>query len=501
MQLSQRGTIEHCEAQQHSQKLSQESGDSFVPDEGLEGFEESPTKKDCKTDSKCQLDREQSALRAYGSLVGLQNLHFPKNWQELAPMTKRRRKQKAKELVKKVIETVSPDGAEELKHGMLKESVEPVWLQGAHTPAVAGLLTAITDAYRSADTRQQRLQLLSIVVNDFPRSVLQQYIPGLTRYMYTQARYYAAQFGPGTHSEPQSQGKKLQIPGNRLRIALNFIASDLVSIPSPFGTTKMKLSDGEKREIDLYIRTQSREHIFNMYSNYMAETGQQDDMLSRSLFLSILEKCPAKTRHSVHGLDNYSFAGLEAIDSLLKEVGNWVKDGLVTTDWFEQKKEALMDGKMYLRADYKAHLTEKTRIADHCMRWALSDKKKEFQHEGEGRDHIHDLRCPRCAAIHDVLSELQNFVDDSNTNFQSDAIEDGASFLVQKAIENVFAWKQHQLRSIHQDTGRTAAWANLKENEVFIVLDFAMKWLPAHGRESQQMWFGKFLLHTQLLKL
>ncbi len=493
MQLSQSGTTRHCEPQQHSQEQSQKGDDCFVPDEGLQEFEESATKKECKTDTTtCQLDNKQSALRAYGRLVGMQNLHFPKKWQDLAPITKRKRKQKTKELVKKVIETVSPDGAEELKQDMLKNSEDPVWSQGVHTPAVAAILSAITGAYRSADTRQQRLQLLSIVVNDFPLAVLQQYLPGLTQYMFKRARHYAAQFGPGTHTELQTKGVKLRIPENHLRIALDFIASDLVSIPSPFGTTKMKLSDGEKREIDLYIRKQSKQHIFNLYSNYMAETGQQHEMLSRSLFLSILEKCPAKTRHSVHGLDNYSFAGLEAIDSLLNEISNWEKDGLVTTEWFHEKKGALIDGKMYLRADYKAHLVENSKIADHCMQWALSDhNKKAFRHQSEGRVHDHDQKCPRCAALQDVLSDLQDFVDDSNTHFQSDTKKDAASFLVQKAIGNVFAWKQHQLRTVHQDTSRTAVWANLKENEVFIILDFAMKWLPAHGRESQQMWFGK----------
>ncbi len=93
--------------------------------------------------------------------------------------------------------------------------------------------------------------------------------------------------------------------------------------------------------------------------------------------------------------------------------------------------------------------------------------------------------------MNDVLSDFQNFVDSPETKFPSDSKKDEASFVIENAIKHLLAWKQHQIRTIHQDTARSDIWEHLKDNEVFIILDFAMKWLPTKGRESQQMWFGK----------
>ncbi len=474
-----------------SQQESQASGGSYEPGGSQEIPDQSPEKLPKKTDSQLQLDREQSALKEYVNAAGIKNFFYPRNWKALESSTKRKRVQKTRELIRRAIQTVSPDGAEDLTGEVLRSSDETAWLHGAHTAEVAALLTAISDAYKAAEARQQRLQLLSIVVSTFSLSVLRQYIPGLTQYMFSKARHHAAQFGPGTHMEPQQKGGRLRIPEKRIEIALDFIASDLVSIPSPFGTLQMKMSDGEKQEIDLYIRQQSSEHIFNLYQEYMEQTEQQSDALSRSLFLDILSRCPARTRRSVHGLDNYSYAGLEAIDSLIRAIGNWEKDGIATKEWSQQNIGALQDSKMYLRGDYRAHVMQLSNVADHCKQWALSDDKKgEFQ---QNDNHDHNLKCPRCETVKEVLSEVEAFVNNLAISSPTDHRKDEALFLIQKAMQNVFAWKQHQLRTVHQDTSRTDIWNNLKENEIFVIVDFAMKWLPEKGRESQQMWFGKFI--------
>ncbi len=170
--------------------------------------------------------------------------------------------------------------------------------------------------------------------------------------MFTQARYYGATTGAGIHTEatPHLVHK---LNKKTLWTALNFIASDMVSIPAPFGSMTMKLSSGEKQEIDLYIRQQSNANIYKLYKNYMEQTGQQADLLSRSVFLVILKKCPAKTRHSIHGLDSYTYAGLEATDSLIGEIDGWHKGGLADKAWADEQRSALQDIKMYLRGTTK----------------------------------------------------------------------------------------------------------------------------------------------------
>jgi len=44
---------------------------------------------------------------------------------------------------------------------------------------------------------------------------------------------------------------------------------------------------------------------------------------------------------------------------------------------------------------------------------------------------------------------------------------------------------------VHQDLSRTDLLRNLKSDEIFIQMDWAMKFLPVSGREDQSSWFGK----------
>ena len=52
-------------------------------------------------------------------------------------------------------------------------------------------------------------------------------------------------------------------------------------------------------------------------------------------------------------------------------------------------------------------------------------------------------------------------------------------------------WKAHRLLSVNQDEARVQALEELDETSVFIVQDWAMKYLPRNFRESQTDWFGK----------
>ncbi len=135
-------------------------------------------------------------------------------------------------------------------------------MRGAEGPQMSALLATVAGAYRAAEMRQERLQVLSIVANIFPLYVLQQFIPGLTQYMFTQARYYASISGAGVKTEPEHRSGS-GCTQKSLWTALDFIASDMVSTPAPFGTMIMKLSSGDKEEIDLYIRQQCNETSIN----------------------------------------------------------------------------------------------------------------------------------------------------------------------------------------------------------------------------------------------
>ena len=59
------------------------------------------------------------------------------------------------------------------------------------------------------------------------------------------------------------------------------------------------------------------------------------------------------------------------------------------------------------------------------------------------------------------------------------------------AIPDIDAWKAHILRAAHQDTAKSAVVENLANNQVLIIMDRAMKFLPISYRETQRDWFGR----------
>ena len=60
-------------------------------------------------------------------------------------------------------------------------------------------------------------------------------------------------------------------------------------------------------------------------------------------------------------------------------------------------------------------------------------------------------------------------------------------------MQSIQAWKAHLLRAINQDAARKSwkSLENLDAQSVFIVMDWAIKFLPRKFRESQSDWFGK----------
>ena len=59
------------------------------------------------------------------------------------------------------------------------------------------------------------------------------------------------------------------------------------------------------------------------------------------------------------------------------------------------------------------------------------------------------------------------------------------------ALQKLEGWKAHILRAAHQDGAKRAVLDSLQTNQVMVIMDWAMKFLPASFRETQRDWFGK----------
>ena len=131
-------------------------------------------------------------------------------------------------------------------------------------------------------------------------------------------------------------------------------------------------------------------------------------------------------------------------------------------------------------------MSEGSFVADHCSGHALSDSK-----DCELRSycsHGHSLKCSQCESLSDVLFCIERYL--AELKLAPEELDD-LSYTHSQAVKAIHSWKAHQLRSVRQDTARTACLSALNETKILITQDWAMKFLPARYRESQSDWFGK----------
>lgn len=62
---------------------------------------------------------------------------------------------------------------------------------------------------------------------------------------------------------------------------------------------------------------------------------------------------------------------------------------------------------------------------------------------------------------------------------------------VDTALPKLDEWKAHILRAAHQDCAKKDIIDNLSPRQVLLIMDWAMKFLPASFRETQRDWFCK----------
>lgn len=143
--------------------------------------------------------------------------------------------------------------------------------------------------------------------------------------------------------------------------------------------------------------------------------------------------------------------------------------------------------RMYLCFHWQVHVANSSQIPDHCITYSLSDNSTEDY--SQACDHTHDEQCDQCQALEAVLSDITGKV--KQVVFPSTDDRDEALYLTESAITAIKNWKCHILRSANQDQARTDVLELLDEETVFIIADWAMKFVPMKYRESQADWFGK----------
>ncbi|GMT15217.1 hypothetical protein PFISCL1PPCAC_6514 [Pristionchus fissidentatus] len=174
---------------------------------------------------------------------------------------------------------------------------------------------------------------------------------------------------------------------------------------------------------------------------------------------------------------------------------NWIDKS-----WFSSLRGAMLSSRQYLRRDFVIHGKEFSTTADHCWSLALSDPEDaRFQVDCEKGSptwmHSHSRICHQCET-------LQVFFGDMRATFEELAKKHKKDKHVLEEIEllrrdhydwedKIMRLKAHQIRTAKSENDLQWLTGGLKEGDVLMTMDFAMKLLPHHSRESTVDWYAQ----------
>ena len=351
-------------------------------------------------------------------------------------------------------------------------------------------LRNLVDAYDNAQSSNSRKEILSLFARNFKRSKLKELIPGLTDFRIKEARKHCIHHGPGA-ATPVAAIHRFFLSETKVE-HLTFITSDVISQDTAYGTSRIKLQSGEELLVPKPIRKLIPARIIAQYLKICDETEFKP--ASERTLLRILEVCPASTRKSFQGLDNYTADGSEAFEHL-EEVIDKLYDAGMSDCEAQRLRSMTLSCKRYLKQDYSTHVVHDSTndspsvSPDHCRYFALSDpKKEEFR---ECCTHSHSIECDRCEELRHLFDSLDEAIGNVCENSMVSDEREELQFLLNDSKEKIEQWKSHIIRSVNQDEGKKDVLDGLAPNEVLFVQDWAMKFLPQHFREKSSEFYGK----------
>lgn len=286
-------------------------------------------------------------LNEFLSVSGKGTVSQPKkSWEQLSTRTKNVRVSQAKDAVVASLEVIAPENPASLWEALKSSKrVEAALGTTPLTLADQKYLEALAEAYQNANSWDTRRQMLSIMADLIPYSVIPQFIPGITEYRIKAARQHTIQHGRGVPL-PATKSPRMRVDESQLDHFLCFITSPHVVQDLPFGQRYLHLTDGTILETPNVIRSMIPQRITDQYGQFCVETDFTP--FSTSTMLRILSSCTATVRKSLHGLDYFAAEGAKAFDDLIAMV-----EKLGDRHWVLRLQQALREGKQYLKTDYK----------------------------------------------------------------------------------------------------------------------------------------------------
>ena len=339
------------------------------------------------------------------------------------------------------------------------------------------LTETVIEAYKKADDHNTRNQILSLIANKYTKSELLALIDGLSVYKIDMARRHASTHGPGQYITPPKV-TRVRLTKGKLQHFIEFISTPCYLQTVGFGSKVLKLSSGVQVKVPKVIRTMIASRLINAYSLYCEENSLK--VPSRATLFKIIKACAASQLKSMHGLDNHASEGLVGIEVLEKVIDKLVENGLQLEKATELKKQ-LNTMRSFLKHDFQTHLSSSSTCIHHCIQYALSEKAV--------CDHEHTEYCISCENLDKTKQSVQQCF--NSLPFSDEQTREEVQYDIENSLDKVINWRNHCIRSINQDRCKSDLLKEMKENQVLIIADWAMKYLPQTFRETQTEWYGK----------
>lgn len=404
-------------------------------------------------------------------------------WEDVSDTQQQYYIRKAKESIATSLSVIAP-GQEEmvwktLQTGTLLETNSDNRGKRKHFDPRSDLVDGLVKAYQQAKHWRTKRQILSLFADDFSRAELQNMIPGLSKWRIDQARQHATEAGKG-QPVPEITRYRARIDYEKVDHFVEYISRPEFIQDVAFGTKTLKLDSGERIVIPAVVRTVIPSRIISQYLAY-CEEQEFEPATERSLY-RMIEVCSASIQKSLQGLDNTTSEGADAFDQITSMLEKFVNQGIDVTPLQTQLK----DGKRYLKTDFKTHVGREEQCSDHCSIHALSDvNNREFTGKCI---HQHNYECDRCESLERVLKEIAEILNRVEMTEQERSI---LKLEFTEGVRSINAWKAHLLRSCNQEDAKQDALQKLDKKSCFVIMDWAMKFLPLKYREQMSDFFGK----------
>ena len=268
---------------------------------------------------------------------------------EMSSSTKRKMKRKLEKCINAATdlfcEAMAPGQGLELKKALL-DVPSPTNINRE----IPFELKYLVEAFENAPSFQVKLIILTLVPESFSKKDVCEYF-GVTKYVIEKARKIRSDFGAGATPPVKTiYRQRLSLP--KAEHFLDFLFETGLFQDVAYGTTSLKLSDGQKILIPHIIRSTLKMNIVRVYINHCESLGY--DSLSTSSLLRILDHCKTSERRQMSGTDNYTADGLEGF-KLLDKLIDSVHASPKRKEHLRNLKKASL---LYLKGDFRSHVVK-----------------------------------------------------------------------------------------------------------------------------------------------